>query len=78
MEVLQRGVFMESWPEQENWVQMMLAVPRTKATQLFELPAKRTQQEQALMERQLIGPRRVSKNRREPVKWPGLEIAPAV
>ncbi len=51
---------------------------RAKATQLFELAAKRMQQEQAMMERQLIGPRRVSKNRREPVKWPGLEIAPAV
>ena len=39
---------MESWPEQENWVQMMLAVPRAEATQLFELPAKRIQRERAL------------------------------
>ena len=75
------------WPGQENWVQMVLAVPRAQATtelvlkarQRFELAAKRTQQEQALMARQApIGPRRISENRREPLRSPVLEIAPVV
>jgi len=49
-----------------------------KARQRFELAAKRTQQEQALMASQPIGPRRISENRREPVKSPRLETAPVV
>jgi hypothetical protein len=77
---------MESWPEQENWVQMMLAVPRAKATrklafearQRFELAAKRTQQEPALMASQLAGPRRVSAKRPEQAKLARLETAPVV
>ena len=69
---------MESWPEQENWVQIMLAVPQAEATQLFELQAKRIQRERRLNVSQPAAPRRVSENRREPVKWPGLEIAPVV
>jgi hypothetical protein len=74
------------WSGQENWVQMVLAVPRAQATtelvlkarQRFELAAKRTKQEQALMARQPIEPRRISENRREPLKSPGLETALAV
>jgi len=49
-----------------------------KARQRFELAAKRMQQEQPVKASQPAGPRRVSENRPEPVKWPGLEIAPAV
>ena len=49
-----------------------------KARQRFELAAKRTKQEQALMARQPIEPRRISENRREPLKSPGLETALAV
>ena len=48
-----------------------------KARQRFEL-AKRMQQEQPLKASQPAGPLQVSEDRREPVKWPGLEIAPAV
>ncbi len=39
---------------------------------------KRLQQEQPLEASQPAGPRQVSEDRREPEKWPGLEIAPAV
>ena len=49
-----------------------------KGRQRFELVAKRMPQEQAVKASQPAGPRRVSGNRREPVKWPELEIAPAV
>jgi len=78
---------MESWPEQENWVQMVLPGQRRaeatrelafEVTQPFELAAKRMQQEQPLKASQPAGPRQVSEDRREPEKWPGPEIAPAV
>jgi hypothetical protein len=36
------------------------------------------QQEQPLKASQPAGPLQVSEDRREPEKWPGLEIAPAV
>ncbi|MGA7274567.1 MAG: hypothetical protein WBX14_06950 [Candidatus Udaeobacter sp.] len=49
-----------------------------KGRQRFELVAKRMRQEQQVKASQPIGPRRVSENWREPVKWPGLEIEPAV
>jgi hypothetical protein len=49
-----------------------------KARQRFELAAKRMQQEQPLKASPPAGPRQVSEDRREPEKWPGLEIAPAV
>ena len=78
--------FMESWPGQEKRAQMVQTAPLAEATrelvlkarQRFELAAKRTQQEQALMASQPIGPRRISENRREPVKSPRLETAPVV
>jgi hypothetical protein len=74
------------WSARVKLVQMLLVALLTKATtelvlkarQRFELAAKRTQQEQALMASQPIGPRRISENRREPVKSPGLEIVPVV
>jgi len=69
---------MESWPEQENWVQMMLAVPRAEATQLFESPPKQSQRERAMMASQLAEPRRVSEKRPEQAKLAGLETAPVV
>jgi hypothetical protein len=49
-----------------------------EARQRSELAAKRMQQEQPLKASQPAGPRQVSENRREPVKWPGLKIASAV
>ena len=49
-----------------------------EVTQRFELAAKRLQQEQPLEASQPAGPRQVSEDRREPEKWPGPEIAPAV
>jgi hypothetical protein len=69
---------MESWPEQENWVQMMLAVPRAASTQLLELPAKQTQRQRALVASQLAEPRHVSEKRPEQAKLAGLETAPVV
>jgi hypothetical protein len=66
---------MESWPEQENWVQMVLPAQLAEATQLLELPAKRIQRERALKASQLAEPRQVSAKRPEPLKWQGLEIA---
>jgi hypothetical protein len=69
---------MESWPGQENWVQMVLAVPRAEATQLLELPAKQTQRERALMASQLAEPRQVSAKWPEQAKLAGLETAPVV
>lgn len=74
------------WSARVKLVQMLLVALLPKATtelvlkarQRFELAAKRTQQEQALMASLPIGPRRISENRREPVKSPGLEIAPVV
>jgi len=77
---------MESWPEQENWVQMVLPAQRAEATrklafeatQPFELPAKQTQREQALMASQLAEPCQVSAKRPEQAKLGGLETAPVV
>jgi len=69
---------MESWPEQENWVQRMMAVPRAEATRQLGLPAKRTQRERTLRASQLAEPRQVSAERPEQAKLTGLEIAPAV
>jgi hypothetical protein len=69
---------MESWPEQENWVQMMLAVPRAEATRQLELPAKRTQRERTLKESQLAEPRQVLAKRPEQAKLARPETAPVV
>jgi hypothetical protein len=77
---------MESWPGQEKRLQLVLigTLAETtwelafEVTQPFELAAKRMQQEQPLKASQPAGPRQVSEDRREPEKWPGLEIAPAV
>jgi hypothetical protein len=69
---------MESWPEQENWVQMVLPAQRAEATQPFELPAKQTQREKALMASQLAEPCQVSAKRPEQAKLGGLETAPVV
>jgi len=74
---------MESWPGQEKRLQMVLTGTLAEklafeVTQPFELVAKRMQQEQPLKASQQAGPRQVSEDRREPEKWPGLEIAPAV
>jgi hypothetical protein len=77
---------MESWPGQEKRVQMVLTGTLAETTgelafevtQPFELAAKRMQQEQPLKASQPAGPLQVSEDRREPEKWPGLEIAPAV
>ena len=67
-------------------VQTLLVALPVKATtelvlkerQRFELVAKRMPREQRVKASQPAGPRRVSENRREPAKWPGPEIAPAV
>jgi len=69
---------MESSPGQENWVQIMLAVPRAEATQLFELPARRTRRERALMASQLAEPRQILEKHPEQAKLAGLETAPVV
>ena len=77
---------MESWPGQEKRLQTVLTGTLAETTrelafevtQPFELVAKRMQQEQPLKASQPAGPRQVSEDRREPEKWPGLEIAPAV
>jgi hypothetical protein len=77
---------MESWPGQEKRLQTVLTGTLAETTrelafevtQPFELAAKRMQQEQPLKASQPAGPRQVSEDRREPEKWPGLEIAPAV
>ena len=49
-----------------------------EATQPFELPAKQTQRERALMASQLAEPRQVSAKRPEQAKLAGLETAPVV
>ena len=77
---------MESWPGQEKRLQTVLTGTLAETTrelafevtQPFELVAKRMQQEEPLKASQPAGPRQVSEDRREPEKWPGLEIAPAV
>jgi hypothetical protein len=77
---------MESWPGQENWVQMMLTAtlaeatrkPVLEATQPFELRAKRTQRERPLKVSQLAEPRQVSVKWPEQAKLAGLETAPVV
>ncbi len=77
---------MESWPGQENWVQMMLTATLAEATrelvfeatQPFELPAKQTQRERALMASRLAEPRQVSVKWPEQAKLAGLETAPVV
>ena len=74
---MKREMFMESSPGQENWVQMMLAVPRAEATQLFELPARRIRRERALMASQLAEPRQILEKHPEQAKL-GLETAPVV
>lgn len=69
---------MESWPEQENCVQMMLAVPLAEAMRQLELPAKRTQRERTLKESQPAQPRQVLEKHSKREKLARPEIAPAV
>jgi hypothetical protein len=77
---------MESWPGQEKRVQMVQTAPQAEATrelafeatQPFELPAKQTQRERALMASQLAEPRQVSAKWPEQAKLAGLQIALAV
>jgi len=77
---------MESWPGQEKRAQMVQTAPLAEATrelvfeatQPFELPAKQTQRERALMASRLAEPRQVSAKRPEQAKLAGLETAPAV
>ena len=77
---------MESWPGQEKRVQMVQTAPLAEATrelafeatQPFQLPAKQTQRELALMASQLAEPRQVSAKWPDQAKLAGLETAPVV
>ena len=52
--------------------------PAFEATQPFQLPAKQTQREWALMASQLAEPRQVSAKWPDQAKLAGLETAPVV